>query len=176
MPRKERIDVILLLDVDNQIEKLITTRKPHADLGGEFLWKVRNECSKKVTFGIPDLDPKFVKIDPPNPVEIGAGKQGSLRGTVIYANKTEAQRVFAKYMRTNDRDVLEDSYNGYIKTIPKKPYPTLKGIQFMLEMLAPTMPEAKNAKPEQFVDLSFLQELEKEGFFVEMTKRYPSKG
>jgi hypothetical protein len=59
--------------------------------------------------------------------------------------------------------------------IPKKPYPTLKGIQFMLEMLAPTMPEAKAAKPEQFVDLSFLQELEKEGFFNEMAKRYPVK-
>ena len=93
----------------------------------------------------------------------------------IYANKKEAQRVFAKYMRTNDPDVLEDSYQGYIKTIPKKPYPTLKGIQFMLDVLAPQMPQAKNAKPEQFVDLSFLQELEKEGFFTEMAKRYPSK-
>jgi NitT/TauT family transport system substrate-binding protein len=93
----------------------------------------------------------------------------------IYANKKEAQRVFAKYMRTNDPAVLEESYQGYVKTIPKKPYPTLKGIQFMLEMLAPQMPEAKNAKPEQFVDLSFLQELEKEGFFNEMAKRYPTK-
>lgn len=93
----------------------------------------------------------------------------------IYANKKEAQRVFAKYMRTNDPAVLEDSYNGYIKTIPKKPYPTLKGIQFMLDMLAEKMPQAKNAKPEQFVDLSFLQELEKENFFNEMAKRYPTK-
>jgi NitT/TauT family transport system substrate-binding protein len=93
----------------------------------------------------------------------------------IYANKKEAQRVFAKYMRTNDPAVLEESYQGYIHMIPKKPYPTLKGIQFMLDMLAPTMPQAKNAKPEQFVDLSFLQELEKEGFFNEMVKRYPSK-
>jgi NitT/TauT family transport system substrate-binding protein len=93
----------------------------------------------------------------------------------IYANKKEAQRVFAKYMRTTDPAVLEDSYQGYVKMIPKKPYPTLKGIQFMLEMLTPTMPEAKNAKPEQFVDLSFLQELEKEGFFNEMAKQYPSK-
>ncbi|TMA07947.1 MAG: ABC transporter substrate-binding protein [Deltaproteobacteria bacterium] len=92
-----------------------------------------------------------------------------------YANKKEAQRVFAKYMRTNDPEVLEDSYQGYIKSIPKKPYPTLKGIQFMLDVLAPQMPQAKNAKPEQFVDLSFLQELEKEGFFNEMAKRYPSK-
>jgi hypothetical protein len=45
----------------------------------------------------------------------------------------------------------------------------------MLDMLAPAIPEAKNAKPEQFVDLSFLQELEKEGFFTDMAKRYPSK-
>lgn len=93
----------------------------------------------------------------------------------VYANKQEAQRVFAKYMRTNDSAVLEDSYQGYIKSIPKKPYPTLKGIQFMLDVLAPQMPQAKNAKPEQFVDLSFLQELEKEGFFTEMAKRYPTK-
>jgi ABC-type nitrate/sulfonate/bicarbonate transport system substrate-binding protein len=93
----------------------------------------------------------------------------------VYANKKDAQKVFAKYMRTNDPAVLEDSYQGYIKMIPKKPYPTLKGIQFMLDMLAPTMPEAKTAKPEQFVDLSFLQELENEGFFNEMTKRYQVK-
>jgi hypothetical protein len=33
----------------------------------------------------------------------------------------------------------------------------------------------KTAKPEQFVDMSFLQELEKEGFFNEMAKRYPGK-
>ena len=93
----------------------------------------------------------------------------------IFANKKEAQRVFSKYMRTTDPVVLEDSYDGYIKTIPKKPYPTLKGIQFMLDMLAEKMPQAKTAKPEQFVDMTFLQELEKEGFFREMEKRYPSK-
>jgi hypothetical protein len=78
-------------------------------------------------------------------------------------------------MRTNDPEVLEESYEGYVKTIPKRPYPTLKGIQFMLDMVAPQIPAAKNAKPEQFVDLSFLQELEKEGFFNEMAKRYPTR-
>jgi NitT/TauT family transport system substrate-binding protein len=93
----------------------------------------------------------------------------------VYANKKEAQKVFAKYMRSNDPEMLEDSYNGYIQWIPKKPYPTLKGIQYMLDMVAPQLPQAKNAKPEQFVDLSFLQELEKEGFFNEMAKRYPTK-
>jgi NitT/TauT family transport system substrate-binding protein len=93
----------------------------------------------------------------------------------VYANKKDAQRVFSKYMRTNDPEVLEDSYQGYIKMIPKKPYPTLKGIQYLLDALAPQTPAAKTAKPEQFVDLSFLQELEKEGFFDEMAKRYRTK-
>ena len=106
--------------------------------------------------------------------------KGALKGFVeaiylVYANKPAAQKVFAKYMRTNNPEVLEDSYNGYIKSIPKKPYPTLKGIQFMLDVLTPTLPNAKTFKPEQFVDLSFLQELEKEGFFNEMAKRYPTK-
>jgi ABC-type nitrate/sulfonate/bicarbonate transport system substrate-binding protein len=93
----------------------------------------------------------------------------------VYANKKDAQRVFAKYMRTNNPEVLEDSYNGYVKSIPKRPYPTLKGIQFMLDVLTPALPQAKNFRPEQFVDLSFLQELEKEGFFNDMAKRYPVK-
>jgi len=71
--------------------------------------------------------------------------------------------------------VLEQSYQVYVKTTPKKPYPTMKGLQFLLDALAPQMPQAKSAKPEQFVDLSFLQELEKEGFFNEMAKKYPGK-
>ncbi|HEY1267469.1 MAG TPA: ABC transporter substrate-binding protein [Candidatus Binatia bacterium] len=93
----------------------------------------------------------------------------------IHANKAEAQKVFAKYMRTSDPEVLENSHANYVKTIPKRPYPTLKGIQFMLDMLAPQMPQAKSAKPEQFVDLSFLAELDKENFFGEMAKKYPSR-
>ena len=93
----------------------------------------------------------------------------------IFSNKKETQRVFGKYMRTTDADVLESSYQAYVTTTPRKPYPTLKGLQFLLDRLAPTMPQAKAAKPEQFVDMSFLNELEKEGFFNEMAKRYPAR-
>ena len=93
----------------------------------------------------------------------------------IFSNKKETQRVFGKYMRTSDAEVLESSYQAYVNTTPRRPYPTLKGLQFLLDRLAPTMAQAKTAKPEQFVDMSFLQELEKEGFFNEMAKRYPAK-
>jgi NitT/TauT family transport system substrate-binding protein len=93
----------------------------------------------------------------------------------IFSNKQASEKIFARYMRTNDAEVLENSYQAYVRSTPKKPYPTLKGLQFLLDQLVTTMPQAKAAKPEQFVDLSFLQELEKEGFFNEMAKRYPSK-
>jgi hypothetical protein len=42
-------------------------------------------------------------------------------------------------------------------------------------MLAPQTLDAQIAKPEQFVHLSFLNEVEKEGFFNELAKRYPAK-
>jgi NitT/TauT family transport system substrate-binding protein len=90
----------------------------------------------------------------------------------IFANKAMTEKSLAKYMRTNDPDVLEYSYQHYLKRTPKKPYPTMKGIQYMLEMAAAQFPQAKSARPEQCVDLSFLQELEGEGFFAELEKRY----
>jgi len=105
--------------------------------------------------------------------------RGALKGYVegiyfIFHDKQASERVFAKYMRTDDPDVLESSYQAYVKTTAKQPYPTMKGLQFLLDAMAPQMPQAKSAKPEQFVDLSFLQELEKEGFFNQMAKRYPA--
>jgi NitT/TauT family transport system substrate-binding protein len=88
-------------------------------------------------------------------------------------NREETRRIAGKYMRTNEADVLDATYEFFVKRVGKRPYPTLKGIQYLLDELAPRIPQAKTAKPEQFVDLSLLQQLEKEGFFAEMTKRYP---
>jgi hypothetical protein len=72
-----------------------------------------------------------------------------------------------------DAEVLDATYTAFVKTVAKRPAPTLKGIQFLLDEVAAKMPNAKSAKPEQFVDLSLLQQLDKEGFFAEMAKRYP---
>jgi NitT/TauT family transport system substrate-binding protein len=90
----------------------------------------------------------------------------------VFANKSAALKSLAKYMRTNDTEVLEYSYQHYLKRTPKKPYPTMKGIQNLVDMSVPQVSQAKTARPEQFVDLSLLQELENEKFFDEMAKRY----
>lgn len=103
---------------------------------------------------------------------------GALKGYVeaiyyIHRNRDEARKIIAKYLRLADAEVLDATYSAFVKTVAKRPTPTLKGIQFMLDELAAKMPNAKTAKPEQFVDLSLLQQLDKEGFFAEMAKRYP---
>jgi NitT/TauT family transport system substrate-binding protein len=90
----------------------------------------------------------------------------------VFTNKGATIKSLTRYMRTDDQDVLDYSYEHYLKRTTKKPYPTMKGIQNLIVMSAPQIPQAKTAKPEQFVDLSFFQELEVEGFFEEMGKRY----
>jgi hypothetical protein len=91
----------------------------------------------------------------------------------IHRNREQSRRIIATYLRGADADVIDASYEAFVKTVSKRPYPTLKGIQFMLDELAVKNPQAKSAKPEQYVDLSLLQQLEKEGFFSELAKRYP---
>ena len=91
----------------------------------------------------------------------------------ISRNRDETRRITAKYMRTTDAEVLDATYDWFVKRVAKKPYPTLKGIQYLLDEVASKLPNAKSARPEQFVDLSLLQQLEREGFFTEMAKRYP---
>ena len=91
----------------------------------------------------------------------------------IHNNAEGTKAIVGKYLRSTDQEVLTAAHQGFVKLVAKKPYPTLKGIQFLLDEMVNKLPQAKKAKPEQFVDLSFLQELEKEGFFTEMAKRYP---
>ena len=91
----------------------------------------------------------------------------------IHRNREETRKIVARYLRLNDPEVLDATYNAFVKTVSKRPYPTLKGIRFLLDEVAAKLPNAKTAKPEQFVDLSLLQQLEKEGFIAELARRYP---
>ena len=55
-------------------------------------------------------------------------------------------------------------------TAPAKQYPTLEGIKNILEPLAQTDLKAKAAKPEDFVDMRFIKELDESGFIDELYK------
>ena len=72
--------------------------------------------------------------------------------------------TMGRWMRMNDREALNESYDYVLKVVPKKPYATDKGIQAVLDALALRNPAAKKFKPQDFYDMSYLQELDKSGF------------
>ena len=79
-------------------------------------------------------------------------------------------QVLKKYLRVDDRELLDDAYAFYAQRLQKIPYPTLKGIKFILDDMAERQPRARNVAPESFVDLSVLQEIEQSGFFKQLWK------
>ena len=79
-------------------------------------------------------------------------------------NKEAALAVLKKYTRTDDREVLEDSYSFAANKYLALPIPTIEGIRTILTELSSTVPAAKNADPEQFVSYKIAQEIEASGF------------
>ncbi len=79
--------------------------------------------------------------------------------------KQESMGVIARYMRTHDMEAVAATYDYFaLRIVPQKPYPTVKGIKALLNLLAQTRPEAGKVSPEGFLDASLLRELEESGF------------
>jgi len=86
--------------------------------------------------------------------------EGAVRGM---KDKAFATKTMGKYFRTDDKEVLDETYelsihNGF--NVP--PYPS--GIASLLQELERTVPKAKSAKPEDFVDNRLVRELDQSGF------------
>ena len=92
----------------------------------------------------------------------------------LKTHRKEAIEILRKYMKTDDTEALVETYEAIaLNLIPERPYPTLRGIQIILQELAAKDPKAKTAKPEQFVDMSFLKELDASGFVDKLYKATP---
>lgn len=66
---------------------------------------------------------------------------------------------------------MDRAYDFYMdKILERAPYINMQGMQNALDDVARTVPAAKTAKPEQFVDLRFLDRLEKSGLLRELYK------
>ena len=82
--------------------------------------------------------------------------------------------ILARYLNTPGIDILMEVHENLgLNLTPRKPYPTLRGIEIMLRELAARDPIAKAAKPEDFVDLTFIKELDSSGFIDRLYKTQP---
>jgi NitT/TauT family transport system substrate-binding protein len=79
--------------------------------------------------------------------------------------RKESMHIIAKYMRTDDVEAIGATYEYFAnKIVPKKPYPSLKGIKALLDLAAKEKPEVAKISAERFVNLSLLKELDDKGF------------
>jgi NitT/TauT family transport system substrate-binding protein len=83
-------------------------------------------------------------------------------------NKEFSKKVLGKYLRTNDPEYLEGAYAIFRQDFIAAPYPITKGLEAIYEMVAYRKPEIHSHKPEEFVDTSFVGELDKSGFIKKL--------
>jgi ABC-type nitrate/sulfonate/bicarbonate transport system substrate-binding protein len=90
----------------------------------------------------------------------------------IHRARTDKEFTFksiAKYTKIEDPFVLQKAYDLYVgKVLEKAPYINMIGMKNALDDLAKTLPTARNAKPEQFIDTRFLDKLEKSGLLQDL--------
>ena len=84
---------------------------------------------------------------------------------IMQTDKEYVYKVLGKYLRIDDRKLLEASYNVEIKSLEPRLAIKPEGLQSTLDEIAPVDPRAKNVKPQEMVDTRYLDEMEKSGFF-----------
>jgi ABC-type nitrate/sulfonate/bicarbonate transport system substrate-binding protein len=91
----------------------------------------------------------------------------------FYKKEKEATiKILGRYLKTDDREALEETHREIaVKSMPEKPYPTIAGIRTIIDELALRNPKAKGAKPEDFIDSSFVKKVDDEGLFERLYKR-----
>ena len=85
-----------------------------------------------------------------------------------YILRTDRQRslnVMAKRLRLENQEILNATYDDVARRFSFPPRVNMAGMKDTLDFFAEKNPELKSRRPEEFVDETLLDELEREGFF-----------
>jgi NitT/TauT family transport system substrate-binding protein len=87
---------------------------------------------------------------------------------ILHADRELTYKILGKYLRIDDRKILEAGYNAEIKALEPRLAIKLDALQANLDEIAPIEPRAKNVKPQDLVDSRYLDEMEKSGFMDQL--------
>jgi NitT/TauT family transport system substrate-binding protein len=87
---------------------------------------------------------------------------------IMHTDKEFTYKILEKYLRVDDRKLLEASYNVEIKALEPRLAMKFEGFQSTLDEVAPTDPRAKTIKPQEMIDTRYLDEMDKSGFFEQI--------
>jgi NitT/TauT family transport system substrate-binding protein len=87
---------------------------------------------------------------------------------LVHSDREFYYKVLGKYLRIQDRSVLDAAYNAEIKVLEPRLVIKMESLQATLDELAATDPRAKKIKPQEMVDSRYLNEMEKSGFMDQL--------
>ena len=97
-----------------------------------------------------------------------------IEGVALYkSNKEFAMRVLSKYMKVQDREVLEENFREY--DFPLKPYPSREYFDLPIQEVGKKDPKVLKENPERFTDMSLVKEIESSGFIDKLMQEYKVK-
>jgi len=97
-----------------------------------------------------------------------------IEGVALYkSNKEFAMKVLSKYMKVQDREILEENFREY--DFPLKPYPSREYFELPIQEVGKKDPKVLKENPERYTDLSLVKELESTGFIDKVSQEYKVK-
>lgn len=92
--------------------------------------------------------------------------RGFIEGVHYYkTHPEESVQITAAHLKTTDLDMLRQGWKVFAERLmPMKPFPAAADMQLIIQEVATKNPAAKNAAPEQFIDSSLMEEIDRSGF------------
>jgi NitT/TauT family transport system substrate-binding protein len=90
---------------------------------------------------------------------------------LIHTQKGPSQRALEKFMKMNNPQVIDDTIESYRNYFPKKPYPSVAAIKFVIDYLSEKQPEIKKVNPDQLIEPRFVRELDESGFIDQLYRQ-----
>ncbi len=84
---------------------------------------------------------------------------------IMHTDREFVYKVLGKYLRVTDRNVLDAAYNAEIKALEPRLVIKPEALQAILDEVSQTDARAKSLSPQNLVDLRYVDEMNKSGFF-----------
>jgi ABC-type nitrate/sulfonate/bicarbonate transport system substrate-binding protein len=97
-----------------------------------------------------------------------------IEGVHLYkADKEFSLKVLAKYMKLQDREVLEENFREY--DFPLKPYPSKEYFELPIQEVGKKDPKVLKENPDRYADMTLVKEIDASGFIDKLTQEYKVK-
>ena len=100
-----------------------------------------------------------------------AAIKGFIKGQIegmhyVKTNKEGSLKILRKHLQVTDAEAVEGTYEFFAKRLPRLPRTELEGIKNILGSIG-----AAQRSPTEFVDMSIIEEIEKEGFVEKLYRQ-----